>query len=835
MKKLLAILLALALLLPVFTMTGCQTPPDDGIDDGGGNVDDTPSGGDTETPDSTQLALIEDGVPNFTIVYDHTLDATVISAITLWDNRLGGFDIDVTVNAGYNVNKVQDCEILIGTTFMGRDGYIVDVRDYGDEGYVIKVVDEKVIIAGGTPQSTIAAIKLFFEDYIGYKGNATAADLQNVSIARSLTVEKHQKYPITALKVGGVNIDRSYYIRADKGAAENAAAQLLQGALYSYAGIWLDIACPDNDPGKKVVVDFVENAGEDGFSVSVDEEGNLTVLCSYSNSFSIGMTHFIDNVLKKAKGELSFPASYEYTTNVSVVKYSDFGADVTGRHDSFDAIIAAHAFANEGGQRVEADEGATYYIGHHLKEAVVKTDTDWKDACFIIDDTDVPSDSQRGYWIFHITPDKASYNIDLDEVELDLSKFKKNSTNIGLTFNEDVMLYIVNDNKKVYIRAGANSGQSSQQEIVMVDKNGNLHVDTPLIWDYDSITSIKVVPIDEEKITVQGGIFRTRANTRTSESKYYARGICLNRSNAVVYNVRHEIVSQPTTRNGSCPYLGFFYAQLAANVTFEKCVMTPHRTYWTLQPDGDDVQQGNYDTQAVRCFNITWKNCTQTIDHNTRYDSAGINLWGVMASNFCKNLTFDGCKLSRFDAHQGVHNITIKDSEVGEVINLVGSGTATLINSKLSRGQNNYFIRLREDYGSTWEGDVIIKNCTLVSSSTSVAYVIRADWINWDFGYDCYIPNVDIDGLTVVDKNGTALSSSNVYVFKNFRQYYNSNYRNFGSESDYYSGSIIADNGVNKNPLIVPATIKTKNFAFNDYVSGTNMDVILDAVTKERE
>lgn len=516
-------------------------------------------------------------------------------------------------------------------------------------------------------------------------------------------------------------------------------------------------------------------------------------------------------------------------THVGSVKYSDFGADTTGNTDAFEAIVATHEYANANGLMVEADEGATYYIGHHPKEAIVKTDTDWKDAEFIIDDTAVPAD-QRNYWIFRISPDTAAYKLDLSN--LDLSKFQKSSTNIGYTFDTPVMLHVVNSTKKGYQRYGANSGQDNQQELVIVDENGNLHEDTPFIWDYTAITSVTVIPMDEKPITVKGGVFTTRVNLQTCKSNYYARGIRLERSNATVSNVVHYLDGEPATRDGSCPYYGFFYAENAAYATFEKCVMSGHRTYWTTQSDGDVVQQGNYDTQAVRCFNITWRDCTQTNDYNARTDSEGYTLWGVMASNFCKNLAFDGCKLSRFDAHRGVHNITIKDSEVGEVINLVGSGTATLINSKLSRGQNNYFIRIREDYGSTWEGDIIIKDCTLVSSNTSKAYVIRADWVNWDFGYNCYVPNVYIDGLNVVSKTGATLSDSNVYVFKNFKTYYTDKE---GSSSEYYTDSIIEDNGTNKNPLVVPSKIETKNFFFNDYVEGTDLDYVLDGVVKIRE
>src|SRR5687767_8193037 len=70
-----------------------------------------------------------------------------------------------------------------------------------------------------------------------------------------------------------------------------------------------------------------------------------------------------------------------------VVRYSDFNARGDGKTDDIDAIAAAHAFANQHGLVVKADEGATYYIGGKNRTALVQTDTEFGTAAFIIDDT----------------------------------------------------------------------------------------------------------------------------------------------------------------------------------------------------------------------------------------------------------------------------------------------------------------------------------------------------------------------------------------------------------------------------------------------------------------
>ena len=71
------------------------------------------------------------------------------------------------------------------------------------------------------------------------------------------------------------------------------------------------------------------------------------------------------------------------------VTYEEFGAVGNGKADDQDAIVAAHAAANERGLPVKAGDGKTYYIGRGAKVAVIMTDVDFGTASFVIDDRDV--------------------------------------------------------------------------------------------------------------------------------------------------------------------------------------------------------------------------------------------------------------------------------------------------------------------------------------------------------------------------------------------------------------------------------------------------------------
>ena len=115
-----------------------------------------------------------------------------------------------------------------------------------------------------------------------------------------------------------------------------------------------------------------------------------------------------------------------------------------------------------------------------------------------------------------------------------------------------------------------------------------------------------------------------------------------------------------------------------------------------------------------------------------------------MGSNYCKNLTYDGCIFSRFDAHQGTYNATIKNSEIGhQKLSVIGQGTLYVENTVF---HSDTVVALRGDYGCTWRGDVILKDITVNNVGTPI--LVNAGWNNHYFGYTCYLPErIVIDGI----------------------------------------------------------------------------------------
>ncbi len=443
--------------------------------------------------------------------------------------------------------------------------------------------------------------------------------------------------------------------------------------------------------------------------------------------------------------------SRKFKANGSV-RYSDFDARGDGRTDDMDAIAAAHAVANRYGLTVKADPGATYYIGGKDRTAVIRTDTDFGTAEFIIDDTGV--ENIRAH-VFLVSSGLQPF------IPEGISSLKKNQEKIDFSFPGTCLVTVTDSHARRYIRFGPNQNDGSPQtDIFIVDKNGHVNKDTPVIWDFERITEITALPLDDTKLTITGGRFTSIANRAESKYTYYNRGIAIRRSRVIVDGLEHQVAGEG---DHGAPYGGFINIRDCAFVTVKNTILTGHKTYRTIGSAGVPVPMGSYDISVNRALNVSFVNCSQTNDiDDSRY-------WGIMGSNYCKNLVYDRCTFSRFDAHMGVANATIRNSTLGYMgINAIGSGVLIVENTTV-RGRN--LINLRSDYGSTWQGEFIIRDCVFIpggGSSTSVSLIGGFNSGQHDFGYTCYMPErITIENLHIEDSNHPG-EYSGPAIFSNF-------------------------------------------------------------------
>ena len=464
-------------------------------------------------------------------------------------------------------------------------------------------------------------------------------------------------------------------------------------------------------------------------------------------------------------------------SNKNFVTYLDFGAKGDGVTDDFAAIVAAHEYANENGLPVIIDDGRTYYIHDTLLDGVVRsakvrTDVKWGSASFIIDDTDIDyydGTRRAATYIFDIVSDYEKVTLTDREKLSVLDGIGEGTTKLALALGYPAMLVVYDETASVFNRCGASySGQGSpKKELIVIDEEGNVDDSTPFMFDYDTVTKLDIIRTDVKPIMVSGGKFTTlgcRIDAFDNETKkkagYYARGIFINRSHTVLDGVEHYVTGEFTTYEHRDKllegphYRGFYVASHADEITIKNCVLTGRRYYHvsgTYEFSGDMVNkiyligctQSNFrikDEDGNTVFSMAQSPVSKTLYH-----------WGIGGTNFCKNMEYINCTLSRFDAHQGLYN----GKMIGCTMNfmeLTGKGDLLIEDlewySPAPGETYNSLAYLRNDYGSTWEGTITFRNCTAHVSHGDF-FIFEHAYSNWYFGYDCYFPNLIVENLKI--------------------------------------------------------------------------------------
>ena len=403
------------------------------------------------------------------------------------------------------------------------------------------------------------------------------------------------------------------------------------------------------------------------------------------------------------------------------------------------------------GYEVRAEEGKTYHIYKldKTESIAIQTNTNWNNANIVIHDEDINDKDTRNYVIFRI--DSGINNVTInDSTILENIKINKQTTKIEELAGYGQCLCIAyNADKRQYIRSGSNINTgASQEDIFKIDNEGN--VLNEIQWDFEKITSIRLIKIPEETITIENANFTTilPEEDYEQESGYFNRNIICNRSNTIISNINHNINN---TERIAGPYFGFIKISYVADVTLKDSSLYSHKY----------SQKSNYDLILEHSTNITIDNVTSNdIEDNYR--------WGITGSNYTKDIIYKNCILNRIDAHCGVHNLTVENCTIGiKGFTLTGSGKLNI--KDVTRIGSGSFIELRADYGSTWEGTINIEDCTYKPTNANKIISFTVTYDNGklhDYGYDLYLPNINITNLKIEDENNTN-NSNEYYIFYN--------------------------------------------------------------------
>ena len=175
-------------------------------------------------------------------------------------------------------------------------------------------------------------------------------------------------------------------------------------------------------------------------------------------------------------------------------------------------------------------------------------------------------------------------------------------------------------------------------------------------------------------------------------------------------------------------------------------------------------------------------------------------------------MVYDSCKLTRYDAHKGVVNGAIKNSEISS-IRLIGAGNMLIENCKIY--QIGYTtLQLREDYGSTFCGTLTVRNSEFYDTTGLFNSFMMVKSANWDYGYKTYFPNVIIDNVKIPERIKELPFLTEFPMEKDGGGYF---YRSVRDENIAVEGAICADGKPNVNPYQPPEFIKVINNEQNGY------------------
>lgn len=443
-------------------------------------------------------------------------------------------------------------------------------------------------------------------------------------------------------------------------------------------------------------------------------------------------------------------------TGIRYITYEDFGTSSDESFDNYQCMKNAHNYANENGYEVRATL-STYHI-YKLDDTEpisIETNTNWNNANFIIHDENISELATRNYSIFQITSKEQDIVIMNNEVLNDISISKETKKIEQLAGNGNCLCIVYNNNKRQYIRSGSNANDGNPQtDLFKIDNDGN--VLNEIQWNFDEITKITLKPIPDEQIIIENGNFQTMLPEVDYEqaSGYFSRNIVCNRSNTILKNIKHTL--DDNNKVGG-PYFGFVKISNVADVQFLNSELVSHKY----------IEKSNYDLVLEYSTNITLDNVAS--------DNIGdTNRWGITGTNYTKDITYRNCTLNRIDAHCGVYNLTIDNCTIGvKGITITGGGKLTITNTARIGGTS--FIELRSDYGSSWAGDIEIKDSTFKREQAFVLLLCRvmydSDGTPHDYGYDKVLPNLYIDNLEIEESTE---DTSLLYIFYN-NAYYTGN------------------------------------------------------------
>lgn len=259
----LLVFIAILFLLPTLAACGGNDAPPAPIDTG--DPDTKPQ----TKPAVTNITLSADDVKGYNILMPKSCETVIRNAATdlLEDMRDAGFQLkNCTYDGGDGEENIpaDAPEILIGLT--NRPQSTQAAVGLRKDDYRISVSDSRIIIVGGSPEATVAAIASFFESYV--------KDCDSIKISKEyLHVGEYNEEDLMEITVNG-NPICEYTISTPYSTpvAFDHAVSLLTSTIAEKTAYLLPVKQADAAQGKAIRIEISEDLNECEYSYSLQND-----------------------------------------------------------------------------------------------------------------------------------------------------------------------------------------------------------------------------------------------------------------------------------------------------------------------------------------------------------------------------------------------------------------------------------------------------------------------------------------------------------------------------------------------------------------------------------
>ncbi|MCL2517830.1 MAG: DUF4838 domain-containing protein [Oscillospiraceae bacterium] len=160
------------------------------------------------------------GESEYTIVRSDYVDTYAKAALQFKKSAEALMNSGFKITTDWKDNPVEDKEIIIGKTLREGTFYDIDREDLGEEGFIIMVVDERLVIVGGNEVGTMNGVNYFFEHNTSEDGS--------LIIPKNYYYKYVQEYSVKMITINGNDIKeyKIVYGQRESSVVKKAAEEL---------------------------------------------------------------------------------------------------------------------------------------------------------------------------------------------------------------------------------------------------------------------------------------------------------------------------------------------------------------------------------------------------------------------------------------------------------------------------------------------------------------------------------------------------------------------------------------------------------------------------------